>query len=140
MDVSRENILKKFSSAGKDILQLCHQVLSSACGCLLDSLKCHQIESKRSKIQKFPGGACHQTPLDGALTVLCGHKSKPYLLPEYVKNSWLYTPLHNAITLATFERANSVLKCLPSPTIKNPEIHLRDIIAPPFSKSWIRLC
>ena len=22
----------------------------------LDSLKCHQIESKRSKIQKFPGG------------------------------------------------------------------------------------
>ena len=27
MDVSRENILKRFSSAGKDILQLCHQVL-----------------------------------------------------------------------------------------------------------------
>ena len=51
----------------------------------LDSLKCHQIESKRSKIQKFPGGggggACPQTPLDGALTALRGHKS----MPQYVK-------------------------------------------------------
>ena len=36
------------------------------------------------------------------------------------------------VTVATVERANSVLKGLPSPTIQNPEIHLRDIIAPPF--------
>ena len=28
MDVSRENILKRFSSAEKDILQLCYQVLN----------------------------------------------------------------------------------------------------------------
>ena len=28
MDVSRENILKRFSSAKKDILQLCYQVLN----------------------------------------------------------------------------------------------------------------
>ena len=27
MDVSRENILKRFSSAEKDILQLCYQVV-----------------------------------------------------------------------------------------------------------------
>ena len=104
-----------------------------------------RLNQRGLKYKNFLGGggrACLQTPLDGALTALCGHKSQPYLLPEYVK-----IPLHNVsylaitlVTVATVERENSALKFLPSPTIQNPEIHLRDIIAPSLSKSWIHHC